>query len=226
MSIGYRPKGSDGPLYHPERDYAYITPTLMRSAIERLDAQDLPDELKRWKQENNITEIETIAAAEALARAQRDFVNAADPVESFEQALLRRDFNDIRLPVRQFLFAAIGEVFCAAWFLAVREVSKIGTSPSAERQMAEFAAAVHKFAANVIGPAYRVDAETVQLRNDVLQTQVAFLLKERAALQKQISQLTTPPETPKPKPGNISGWLNIAESVLKLVGVTTRTGPK
>ena len=39
-NIGYRPKGDSGPLYNPERDYAYITPTLMRQAIEKLDAND------------------------------------------------------------------------------------------------------------------------------------------------------------------------------------------
>ena len=109
MNIGFRPKGESGPLYHPDRDYAYITPTLMRIAVERLDGKDLSDEAKAWKEEHKITEEEIAAVVEAIARAQRDFVNGGDPVDTLEQSLSRRDFYAVRYPVRQFLFANIGE---------------------------------------------------------------------------------------------------------------------
>lgn len=205
MSIGYRPKGGDGPLYHPERDYAYITPTLMRSAIEKLDAQDLPKEIKIWKQDNNITEAEIVAVADSLARAQRDFVNAADPVESLEHALLRRDFYDNRLPVRQFLFATIGEVFCAAWFIAVREVSKIGVESPAERGMAEFAAAVHRFATTATPGNKCVDIATLQLRNDLLQTQISMLLQEYNRIKVELHKAHNPvPVIPVPSPSTVA----------------------
>ncbi len=189
MSIGYRPKGSDGPLYHPDRDYAYVTPTLMRTAIERLDADDLPEELKQWKQNNEITEAEIVAAAEALARAQRDFVNSADPVDSFEQALSRRDFYDLRLPVRQFMFAAIGEVFCAAWFVAVRDVSKVGEPAPAEPAMAEFAAAVHNFASKVVPGKICADLATMNYRNDLLQTRLNLLVAAYNKLKEEANDL-------------------------------------
>lgn len=213
MAIGYRPKGGDGPLYNPDRDYAYITPTLMRTAIERLEAQDLSEELKNWKQAHNISEAEIVAAAEALARAQRDFVNAADPVETLEQALVRRDFYDLRLPVRQFLFAVIGEVFCAAWFVAVREVSKIGVASPAESEMAEFAAAVHKFVTTVSPGSNCTDRETLQLRNDLLQTQLSMLLQEYKKVKQELQKAITPP-TPLPSPSTLQKIINSVADLL------------
>lgn len=220
MSIGYRPKGSDGPIYNPERDYAYITPTLMRSAIERLDANDIPDDIKTWKQDNEISEAEIVAVSEALARAQRDFVNAADPVESFEQALRRRDFYDVRYPVRQFLFASIGEVFCAAWFVAVREVSKIGADSPAARGMSEFTAAVHKFVNRVLPGSYNLEPYVLQLRNDVLETQCALLFKECRALQQEIHTLKEShkvvPTIVVPPPSTI---VKLIKPILSLFGI-------
>lgn len=218
MSIGYRPKGSDGPLYNPDRDYAYITPTLMRSAIEKLDAGDISDELKLWKQENGITETEIVTLADALSRAQRDFVNAADPVESFEQALRRRDFYDVRLPVRQFLFATIGEMFCAAWFIAVREVSKIGSSSPAEKEMADFTAVVHKFATTADQHKPSADLATLQLRNDVLQAQVNMLVQEHKRLKQELEKAVTPAPIPLPPPSLVRKLLNPLVKLLDDLG--------
>lgn len=173
-SIGYRPKGDSGPLYHPDRDYAYITPTLMRLAIERLETGSLSDEAKAWQAEHNITSDELVTLAESFARAQRDFVNAADPVSSFEQALNRRDWFDIRYEARQFLFAVIGEVFCAAWFTAVRDVSHVTEASPAAPGMADFISTVRAFVdASDSGPsAAHARAADLQLRNDVLQSRL------------------------------------------------------
>jgi|688.fasta_scaffold191175_3 hypothetical protein len=191
MSIGYKPKGSSGELYHPDRDYAYLTPTLMAAAIERMASSNLPDEVKRWKEDNDITEDEIGAAAEALARAQRDFVNAADPVVDLDQALRRRDFYAIRYPVRLLLTACIGEVFCAAWFTAVREVSKVGEHSPAEAGMADFAATVRAFVLSnngqpLDGPTARAAQRTIA----TLQFNTDVLLARNKALYGQIQQLT------------------------------------
>jgi hypothetical protein len=167
--IGYRRKGESGPLYNPERDYAYITPTLMRQAIERLDANDDADR-SRWRAEHNITDEEIVIAATVLAEAQRDFVNAADPVTSFAAALNRHNFFSLRYVVRQYLWAAIGEVFCAAWFAAVREVSVVGQESPAQTDMARFTAAVREFANLRKSSTYDAVfmAEHLRMTNDVL----------------------------------------------------------
>lgn len=188
-SIGYRQKGDNGPMYNPERDYAYITPTLMTRAIENMDVGSLPVEALDWYAKNNITNDDVNKIAEALAVAQRDFVNAADPVSSFEQALARRNFVEFSYPLRQVLFAAIGEVCCAAWFLAVREVSVVGEESPAQANMARFSSTVKEFAVRHGAPTYDADfaADHLRMHNDVLQTRLNLLYKELAATREQLA---------------------------------------
>ena len=173
MTIGYKPRGDNGPLYHPERDYAYITPTLMRQAIENLEAP-LQADAKKWKEDNDITEAEIITAAQALADAQRDFVNGADPVKTLEQALNRQDWMALRYPVRQYVLAAIGEVILGAWFKAVREVTQVGEHSPAENEMCRFSNVVREFAARAGAPTIDPQsvADTLLFHMDVLNTRL------------------------------------------------------
>jgi len=179
--IGFRPKGVAAPMYNPERDYAYITPTLMRAAIENLDSDD--DEIRAWRSDHGISDAAIAAAATSLAEAQRDFVNAVDPVASFEQALARRNFASLPFVVRQFLFASVGYVFCAAWFQAVREVSIVGEESPAAGDMARFAAVVAAFAQKSVGPPIPCaeTVETLKFKNDVLASRVSVLLTQLEA---------------------------------------------
>lgn len=192
--IGYRHKGAAGPMYNPERDYAYITPTLMRIAIERLELNESPN-VKAWREKEEITPAEVCDAVTAFANAQRDFVNAADPVLSFEQALMRHNFYDCRSVVRQFVFATLGEVFCAAWFVAVREVSLVGEESPAHADMARFCAAVREFVNKNKGVTYDASfmAEHLRMYQDVLQARVQQLLgdvkTQHAALIKKDEEL-------------------------------------
>lgn len=211
--IGYKPRGADGPMYNPERDYAYITPTLMRFAIEKMSVPE-SEELKRWKTEHDIDEAEIARTAAALARAQRDFVNANDPVPTLEHALGRHEFYNERYCVRQFLLASIGEVFCAAWFKAVREVSLVGEESPAQADMARFVATVREFAGLNDIPAYnpQIRAELLQFQNDVLQTRVNELGQQLQKLSAELAaaRASAPPVAevaPKAK-----GWLRIFSS--------------
>lgn len=194
-SIGYKKKGDNGPLYNPERDYAYITPTLMRVAIENLD-KAIQD-----KNTDDITPEEIIRVAECLASAQRDFVNAADPVSSFEQALRRHGFYDFRPCVQRLLFASIGEVCCAAWFTAVREVSNVGEESPAGEDMARFTAVVREFASKNKQSWYNADhmAEHLRMWNDVLQTRVNELGAQLVEANKRISTIERDQKAKKPQ---------------------------
>ena len=182
--IGYRKKGDNGPLYNPERDYAYITPTLMVTAIENMDRESISREEVTWRQANNITSEDVVKVTEAVADAQRDFVNAADPVQSLVQALDRHGFYHLRFPVRQLFFAAIGEVFLGAWFKAVREVSCVGEESPASTDMARFAATVREFVRREGGLSYNADymAEHLKMYSDVLQTRINELYNETRRL--------------------------------------------
>jgi hypothetical protein len=186
MTIGYKQRDTHGPLYHPERDYAYITPTLMKQAIENLEA---PTDLdaKQWKELNDITQAEIVAAAEALADAQRDFVSGADPVETLEQALNRRNWPLLRYPVRQYVLSMIGEVVLGAWFKAVREVTQVGEESPAQNEMCRFSAAVREFANRTGAPVIDASstADVLLFRNDVLQTRLNALHQELLQLRKE-----------------------------------------
>lgn len=176
--IGYRLKGDSGPMYNPERDYAYITPTLMRQAVEKLDANDDVDRA-RWRAEQSISDVEIASIAEALAIAQRDFVNGADPAASFDAALNRHNFFNFRYCVRQYLWATVGEIFCAAWFTAVREVSIVGQESPAQTDMARFVAAVREFANKSKSTTYDANftADYLRMANDTLRTRERDLLE-------------------------------------------------
>lgn len=212
--IGYRRKGDSSPMYNPERDYAYITPTLMRQAIEKLDSGDDVDR-SRWRAEQNITDQEVVDISVALAEAQRDFVNAADPVASFEAALNRRNFFNFRYCVRQYLWATIGEIFCAAWFVAVREVSVVGEDSPAQVDMARFTAAVREFAGKNKSTLYDANfmAEHMKMINDTLRGRENELLAayrsrttERDKLREENQRLHEEIERLKNKP-TLFGWL-------------------
>lgn len=195
-SVGYRKKGEPGPLYHPDRDYAYITPELMCGAIDRFVAamDNFPEE-KGWCDEHGITPEQLSAAAVAFAQAQKDFVNAANPVASFDAALIRHGFKAFRLPVRQFLFATFGFIFCAAWFKAVRDVSIIGEESPVQDGIASFATSAREFA-NQCGVRNLpdIDPEVLWMQRDVLIRQISDLQAEVGRLQEHIAALT---QTPK-----------------------------
>lgn len=177
---GFRPQGSNGHKYNPERDFAYITGTLLKAAIENLDSKALRPDQAVWYSDNYVTESEVVAAVDALSKAQREFVKAYDPVSSFEAALGRHGFFDARYIVRQFLFAAIGEIMCGAWFTAVREVSNVGCDSPAQNDMARFSAATRDFCRR--HGALTLDdnntLDVLRFENDVLKTRVAMLTQQ------------------------------------------------
>jgi hypothetical protein len=180
MSINFRRQGENGPLYNPERDYAYITASLLCAAIDNFAAQELPA---------GCTQEDMAGLTGALAKAQRDFINATDPVTSLEQALQRHGFYEFPAVLRHSLFSLIGEVVCGAWFKAVREVSVVGEESPASNDMARFSAAVREFARRAGVKDYGdpdATAEKLQLRNDVLQTRINELGRQLLLLQQEL----------------------------------------
>jgi hypothetical protein len=181
--IGYRRRGDTTPMYHPERDFAYITPTLLRIAIEKLE--DKNDARRtQWRTQNNITQPLIAKIVEALANAQADFVNAADPVATFTAALERHGFYKFGYDLQQYLFSSVGEVMLAAWFNAVREVSTVGEESPAAVDMAKFCATVREFCvenklpmydANYVAEFRSAQVRDMQFRLNTLQHEYAAL---------------------------------------------------
>lgn len=192
MTVGFKPKDGNGVYYHPERDFAYITPTFMKQAIENMSAPEQPEYLE-WKKQNNITEAEINAAAVALADAQHDFIDEADPVSSLQQALQRRQFFNLRTEVRLYIMAMIGEVMVGAWFKGVREVTQVSEESPVQNEMCRFSAAVREFAAARGAPVINANStvETVMARHAVLRGRYEEAIKLIRDYRKQFEKITT-----------------------------------
>ena len=226
MSIGYKHRGSDGPLYHPERDFAYITPTFMRQAIENMSSP--PDlDVEAWLHENNITDAEIVSAAEALADAQRDFVNSADPVKSLQQALHRRDYFSLRLPVRLLLEAMVGQVMLGAWFKAVREVTAVGAESPAQNDICRFKSAVCEFAARqgALQLDGNVAAEVVKMQNDVMRAKIQAAYDELRGMKQALHAAESKAARLEIELGSLPKWARRFIFWLSS-GKTEYTGPK
>lgn len=128
MSLGFRPKhlaGTDAPIYSPERDLAYIGPTLFKDAFENLDEANQPPELKQWLQSQGIEDSAIDPAIQAFAHAQKYYVTnePEDKVTTPGEALAKLNFYQLPFSLRMLLFATIGETVAGAWFRFVRDVT-------------------------------------------------------------------------------------------------------
>lgn len=226
MTIGYKLPGSAGPLYHPERDFAYITPTLMRQAIDNM-SEPVNPEIETWKEQQGITEADVILAAEALADAQKDFVSLADPVSSLHQALHRRKYFSLPVSVRLLLQAMVGEVMIGAWFLAVREVSIKGEESPAQNEMCRFSAAVREFSAahkDALKPNPVSIAETVTAQNDVLRGRIEAMRDEFKILQAKLYEAESKATKMEIELNCLPSWAR--RFARWLIAKTDRTGPR
>lgn len=172
--LGYRPRGTDGPLYSPQRDLAYFTPEALRGAIEKfmLHLSAFPDDQK-WCQQLEISKEDVLAAFATISAAQKNFINALEPVKSLEEALDRHGFYSFPVEVRQYVYSLIGSMFFSAWFHSVRAVSFVGVSSPAESTMAGFSATVRSFAVGTaVDTAPDTKLEHLEFENNLLQTQL------------------------------------------------------
>jgi hypothetical protein len=136
MTSGYRPKGSKGPMYHPERDIAYIGPTLMRTAMGQLLLEKMPESRRMFAEQNGVTQEHINAAVSAFAEAQSDFVSVTESVQSPYEALQRRGFFEHPPVALLLLYAAVGEVLGGAWFQTVRDVTYLNEDSPAGQEIA------------------------------------------------------------------------------------------
>lgn len=151
-ATGIRPKGSDGPMYHPERDLAYITPTLMANAIGTLVLDSMRPELQAFAKSSCISQESLNTAVESFAKAQQLYVSTTDRVESAKEALEMTGFYQLPLSLRMLLMAALGETVAGAWFVAVRDVTRTDQDSPAITQMAEMLAAAKAVARLHVDP--------------------------------------------------------------------------
>lgn len=139
---GMRPRGSNGAPYHPERDIAMIGPTLMVAAMDCLQLNQLSPELRAYADEHGITQELLFEAAGKFAESQANYVSVDDDtrVETAAEAMTNSGFLLLPLPVRLFLFSAVGQMLSGAWFKAVRDVTYMNEDSPAIDQISKLVA--------------------------------------------------------------------------------------
>lgn len=139
-TAGFRPQGSSGPPYEPQRDIAYIGPTLIKTALDFLFVDKLQQnpEMAAYLDRHNISQEQLNDAVVAIAEAQKDFVSVveADKVKTPHEALTKVHFFDYPLPVRLLVFACVGECLFGAYFQAVRDVTYMNEDSPASKEIA------------------------------------------------------------------------------------------
>lgn len=139
MPAGYKPQGSSLP-YDPQRDIAYIGPTLIKTALDVLfmDRLTANPQMAMFIEQHNITQEQINDAVVAIAEAQKDFVSVveADKVKTPYEALQRLHFFDYPLPLRLLVFGCVGECLFGAYFQAVRDVTFMNEDSPASKEIA------------------------------------------------------------------------------------------
>lgn len=177
MSVGYRPPGSgpEAPKYLPDRDLAYITPTVILTAMNRLDETRWVPELRAYMVQSGLTWEKLSDVIKAYGEAQRLYTTK-DAVTDVGQALMQAGFFECSYAYRQLMYASLGEVLTAAYFQAVRDVTNVDQAPSRRWDIAQvisLAQTLHRCAHDIPPPAPdRLSAQLEDLQMGLQATQV------------------------------------------------------
>lgn len=161
-------------MYAPERDLAYVAPTLLRAAIDSLDPQRITPSLRSYMIRHEITDEQLADAIQKIAEAQALFVGTLD-VTTPHEALEAVGFLDVHNDVQGVVLAAFGRVLLAAWFKSVRETTHIQDAPTSQEDISRYYFAAMHTAANLRGEAFDVSQYAPQVEAAVLAEQLRHL---------------------------------------------------
>lgn len=124
------------PHYSPDRDLAYVGPSLVGMAMMSIDDELETPRFREWCKYYDVTLDEIKAGAEILGKAMYQMDKYAIDV------LEEHGFFELKLPVQAFFFKKLGEVTFAAIHYAVREVSPAGSN--APQSLQEFCNSIYE----------------------------------------------------------------------------------
>jgi len=116
--------------YAPERDVAYLGPGLLRHAMLALEEQWWEPWFRQYAEEHGVTAEDLISAAKPFAEGVNKIIRAKDPVV----ALTESGFTELDPAVQAAFYIKIGQVFLAAVFVGVKDVSRPESDPPADIQ--------------------------------------------------------------------------------------------
>ena len=121
----FRPKGSTGPMYNPQRDLAYCYMPALEEAVKGLTVEAAPSWLKDIAVEAEVTEDTLASAVQTLLNAHELFITdlaIREPAEALEKS----GFLYLPPAVRILLLYRLGEVLMGGFFVAIRDVTRYG----------------------------------------------------------------------------------------------------
>lgn len=135
-------------MYSPERDLAYVGPTVMRAGIDSLEQLLKSDDIRDMLTLHGCDASHVAGAVQAYAESQSLFVGTSDVLTTGE-ALQAGGFATQPLIAQQLVLAALGAALTGAWFKAVRDTTHIGEVPEGEGDMFRFYRAAREVVAKI-----------------------------------------------------------------------------
>lgn len=135
-----RPKDSNGPMYSPQRDLAYIYAPAVTEALQALDEANWTPEMRDLLAQMGVTEEMIGLAAKDLSQAHQLLINV-DGIDSAHDALTQAGWYNHPASVRSVIYARMGEVIMGGFLIAIRDISRYGEESAQTRQIADLVAA-------------------------------------------------------------------------------------
>ncbi len=127
--LQFRPRGTSGPMYAPQRDLAYCYVPFLTESFGGLAPGDRSERLEAAMQHLGVSDADLMATIRCFLEAHRLFIHD-DSVHTVFDSLQRSGFTACPPMAQMLLFARLGEVLTAGFFLAVRDVTPLhGESP-------------------------------------------------------------------------------------------------
>lgn len=126
MTMQLRPRGSSGPMYSPERDFAHNYPQMIKCVIDAFNRDYWP------------TLIDTLGgdpAFDAAVQAKDAYckfveICTDDPAESIDDVLTRSGFTAVPEVGRVAFLAMLGQVMTGQLFVGLRDVTALTDKPA------------------------------------------------------------------------------------------------
>lgn len=191
-----RPRGSDGPLYNPQRDLAYIYAPAMREALRALDKVNWTPELQGLIAQLGLTEEDISVAVGKLTEAHRYFVGD-DSVKEPVDALVKVGWYDVKVGARYLIYGRLGEVLLGGFFVALRDTTAPGQAPLQGKEICDLVAAGQLVMERGSGKAELTTLDNIteelaslHLQLDAVQQTAIELQQTNAKLTKQLNEMT------------------------------------
>ena len=145
MGLQLRPKGSDGPLYNPDRDFAYSHTSMIQCVINAFNSDRWPyvfDSLLALVPKDSWDTKYTPTDAEHADKCWEELVKAKDVYcelcniccedsdESYEDVVARSGWGDVPGPYRVAWLSMLGVVMTGQLFTGLRDVTAEDTPRS------------------------------------------------------------------------------------------------